>query len=170
MLLLGGKAKDYVQAVGILEEAITSGAACNKLKEMIAAQGGKADIVDFPEQLPAADTIIPVHADGEGWIESVAAEEIGLAAMNLGAGRATKEDKIDLGVGIVLHKRSGERVVRGDTLAELHVSAGRAEAAEAAGKQVLAAFRLAERPVEPKPLVYAVVTKDGVQSGDKVWQ
>ncbi|GIP32315.1 pyrimidine-nucleoside phosphorylase [Paenibacillus sp. J2TS4] len=168
MLLLGGKANDYDEAKGRLAEAIANGSALNKLKQIIKAQGGEDDVVDRPELLHAGAQIVPVVAAQDGWIESVAAEEIGRAAMTLGAGRATTDDKIDLGVGIVLHKRSGDRVAAGETLADLHVSsASDVEIAEI-NRQVLNAFSISESPVPPKPLVYAVITKDGITRGEEV--
>ncbi|KAA9007433.1 pyrimidine-nucleoside phosphorylase [Paenibacillus spiritus] len=162
MLLLGGKAKDEAEARSILSGHIGDGSALAKFREMVAAQGGDASMIDEPALLPSARLHREVKAAAGGYIEAIQAEEIGVAAMLLGAGRETKESVIDLGVGIVLARKVGDRVEAGDTLAVLHINDASASQVEEAEAKVLEAYRLAAQPVAAPPLVYAIVTKDGV--------
>ncbi|AEG61241.1 pyrimidine-nucleoside phosphorylase [Desulforamulus ruminis] len=120
MLVLAGMAEDPPAARTRLEQIIDSGAALNKFKEFVAAQGGNPEVADREELLPAAAVLYPVQAKLDGYIAEIQAEQIGLAAMALGAGRATKEDVIDLAVGIVLKKKIGDKISAGETLADLH--------------------------------------------------
>lgn len=106
MVVLAGKASTLDEARQLLESAIHTGQALEKFKTFISNQGGDASIVDHPEQLPRARYQIHFQAQKDGMITEMIANEIGVASMMLGAGRQTKEDVIDLGVGIVLNKRS----------------------------------------------------------------
>lgn len=163
MLLLGKQAQTYDEARSKLERTLASGAALAKFKEFVAAQGGNADVVDRPELLPMAKRIVSVAAEADGYVARIAAEEIGLAAMSLGAGRETKESAIDLSVGIMLRKQSGDRVKKGDVLAELHAGDTDAKQLENIRRQVASAYVLTKDEVPPRTLVYAVVTKHGVE-------
>jgi len=103
-----------------------------------------------------------VKARAEGFIEGIQAEEIGIAAMLLGAGRETKESVIDLAVGIQLSKKVGDAVAKGETLAVLHVNDADEKKVEEAESKVLEAYRITSQSVAQQPLVFALVTKDGV--------
>ncbi|WP_027093711.1 pyrimidine-nucleoside phosphorylase [Cohnella thermotolerans] len=162
MLLLGGKAADRADARAKLERALASGEALRKLAQLIAAQGGDPAVAERPELLPQAAARVRVAADADGYVHGIDAEAIGVAAMRLGAGRATKDDAIDYAVGIELVAKRGDRVRRGDPLAVLHVRA-EDEAAAAASEQVRSAYALEAEPPARQPLVYAVVSKDGVE-------
>ncbi|MDT3427534.1 pyrimidine-nucleoside phosphorylase [Paenibacillus forsythiae] len=162
MLVLGGKAKDTEEARKILEEHIADGSALEKLKAIVAAQGGDVSQIESPSALPAARKQVEVKAAADGHIEAIQAEAIGVAAMLLGAGRETKESVIDLAVGIVLAKKVGDAVSAGDTLAVLHISDASGDKVKEAEDKVLEAYRITAQPVTPPPLVYAIVTKDGV--------
>jgi len=122
MAVLAGVASSKEEARGLLEQAIASGSALDKFKAFLTAQGGDATIVDEPERLVTAKYRIEVPAKEEGFVAAIAAERIGLAAMMLGAGRATKESQIDLAVGIVLHKKIGDRVQLGESIATIHAN------------------------------------------------
>lgn len=162
MLVLGGKAKDTDEARSILKARLEDGSALAKLKALVSAQGGDASQIDDPAKLPSASRQVEVKAAAGGHIEAIQAEEIGIAAMLLGAGRETKESQIDLAVGIVLAKKVGDAVSEGETLAVLHLNdASEAKVKEAESK-VLEAYRITSQPVTPPPLVYAIVTKEGV--------
>ncbi|MBC8079136.1 MAG: pyrimidine-nucleoside phosphorylase [Gorillibacterium sp.] len=162
MMLLGHKASTLEEARALLEERIANGDALRKFKELITAQGGAPEVVDDVSLLPAAALTIPVLAEKDGYIAAIGAEEIGLAAMIVGAGRATKESVIDLAVGLILHKGIGDFVRTGEPLADLYVNSNDENAA-AAVEKVKQAFSLVSEPVSRPPLVYAVVTKEGVQ-------
>ncbi|WP_150270885.1 pyrimidine-nucleoside phosphorylase [Paenibacillus tepidiphilus] len=162
MLVLGGKAQDEAEARAILEGHLADGSALEKFKQIVAAQGGDVTQVEAPDTLPAAKTLIEVKAEASGYIESIQAEAVGIAAMLLGAGRETKESQIDLAVGIHLAKKVGDAVAAGDTLAVLHVNAASGEKVREAQDKVREAYLVSAQPVPPQPLVFALVTKDGV--------
>lgn len=162
MLVLGGKAQDEAEARELLKGHIADGSALAKLKQIVSAQGGDAGMVEQPERLPSASRTIEVQANEGGYVEGIQAEEIGVAAMLLGAGRETKESVIDLAVGIALVKKSGDAVSPGETLAVLHVNTASAGKVEEAKRKVQEAYRITPEQAPPKPLVYALVTKDGV--------
>ncbi|MBB4823818.1 pyrimidine-nucleoside phosphorylase [Sporosarcina luteola] len=122
MMIAGGKATTTEEATSMLKEVIESGTALELFSKMIAAQGGNAEIVRRPELLPKATYQIEVPSPASGFITKMEADEIGVAAMLLGAGRATKEDEIDLAVGIVLNKKIGDRVEKGEPLAIIHAN------------------------------------------------
>ncbi|MBB6690368.1 pyrimidine-nucleoside phosphorylase, partial [Cohnella xylanilytica] len=115
-----------------------------------------------PELLPQAAARVTVAAAADGYVHGIDAEEIGVAAMRLGAGRAAKDDEIDYAVGIELLAKRGDRVRRGDAIAILHARADDGAAAEAR-EQVLGAYAFGAEPPAAQPLVYAVVSKDGVR-------
>lgn len=119
MLVLAGIASDTGAARGRLETILRDGLAIEKFKEFIAAQGGNPEVTE-KDLLPLAPRIYPVTAMESGYVAGIQAEEIGLAAMSLGAGRATKDAVIDLAVGVILKKKIGDFVSNGDVLAELH--------------------------------------------------
>lgn len=163
MLILGGKAADEEEAKAILMAQLDSGEALNKLKRMVAAQGGDMEQIENPELLPVAELKVGVKAESGGYVDSIQAEEIGIAAMMLGAGRETKDSVIDLAAGVELRKKIGDPVKAGETLAVLHLNrsheAGRAEAE----RRVLAAYGISGAKVPRRPLVFALVTPDGVK-------
>src|SRR5690606_19690513 len=105
-----------------LRHLLDSGLALKKLKELVAAQGGNPQAIDRPELLPQARRIVPVAADRDGYVTAIDAQEIGLAAMRLGAGRATRDAKIDLSVGVVLRCKVGDAVHAGESIADLYVN------------------------------------------------
>ena len=114
MVVLAKKAANTEQAYVQLKEKLRNGEALQKFKDFVAAQGGDINQIEDPNLLPSASTVLPVIASQTGYVEKIAALKIGIAAMKLGAGRATKEDTIDMGVGIVLNKKVGEFVNMGD--------------------------------------------------------
>lgn len=105
MAVLAGKAGSIEEAELILREALRSGAALDKFRALVVAQGGDPSMVDQPDRLPAATAFVEVKAESSGWVTGIQAEQLGLAAMKLGAGRATKEAAIDYAVGMLLKKK-----------------------------------------------------------------
>ncbi|MBE5767269.1 MAG: thymidine phosphorylase [Clostridiales bacterium] len=138
-----------------IEEALTSGAGLKKLAEMIEALGGDPRVCEDISLLPQAEKIIPVPAPESGWICSMTACDIGRASIALGAGRIQKSDKIDPAVGIIMTRRIGESIEKGEPVAFLH--ANPASDVESAKKLLLNAIRISKEPVETPPLVYAVI-------------
>jgi pyrimidine-nucleoside phosphorylase len=143
----------HEEALAQATEAIEGGAALERFRAMIEAQGGDPRVVDDPQGiLPRAPVREPMLADRSGVLAAVRAEEIGLASAGLGAGRLRKGDPIDPSVGIVVHPKIGDRLEAGEPIGEVHAR-DRDAAAEAAGR-VLAAMDVADGPVEPPPLVH----------------
>ncbi|MGF9711979.1 pyrimidine-nucleoside phosphorylase [Paenibacillus sp. JMULE4] len=163
MVLLGGKAQDETEAKQLVDQLLKSGEALEKLKQLIKAQGGDARVADEPDRLPEAAYRVPVPSPADGSIAAIDAEALGVTAMLLGAGRATKEDPIDLAVGIKLFKRVGDTVKAGEPLAELYMN--RNEPADTARmcERTAAAFTITEAPAPRSKLIYAVVTRNGVR-------
>lgn len=120
MVYLGGKAESPEEARKKLVEVVENGEALKVFKQFIAAQGGNPQVVDDESLLPKALYEINVLAKKAGYIEKIEADDIGICAMLLGAGRATKESTIDLSVGIVLNKKVGDKVAEGDVLCTVH--------------------------------------------------
>jgi pyrimidine-nucleoside phosphorylase len=136
-----------------VERAIASGEAVETFGRMVEAQGGDPAVVDDPAKvLPAAPVVVPIEASEDGWLAEVEAEEIGRAAVGLGAGRARKGDAIDPATGIVFGAKIGDRIRRGSPLGEVH--ARTEEEARIAADRVVAALSVSEGEVEAPPLVY----------------
>ncbi|UCZ70838.1 pyrimidine-nucleoside phosphorylase [Bacillus pumilus] len=155
MVVLAKKAETLDEAREKLIEVMKNGKALEKFKEFLENQGGDGSIVDQPEKLPQAPYQIDVPAKESGVVAEIVADEIGVAAMILGAGRATKEDEIDLSVGIMLNKKVGDRVEKGDSLVTLH--ANREDVANVMGK-IYDNIRIADHADAPT-LIHTVITE-----------
>ena len=122
MVVLAEQAESLDEARQMLVDAIKTGKALNKFKTFLSNQGGDDSIVHSPEKLPSAKYQVEFKAKKDGYITEIIANEIGVASMMLGAGRQTKEDVIDLGVGIVLNKKVGEHVEKGENILTIHTN------------------------------------------------
>lgn len=122
MVVLAKKANTIKEAKERLHENLHNGKAIEKFQAFIKAQGGDDRVIHDPSKLPQAKYIIPIYAEKSGYISKLVADEIGKAAMMLGAGRQTKESVIDLAVGIILHKKLGEYVQKGDSLYTIYAN------------------------------------------------
>lgn len=120
MVVLAGKAKTIDEARTLLQEALESGKALAKFKEMIQNQGGDPTIVEQPERILTARYTMEFPAKQSGVVSKIVANELGIAAMMLGAGRKTKEDDIDHAVGLKLHKKIGDTVTKGESLLTIY--------------------------------------------------
>ncbi len=156
MVLLAKKANTLEEAKKILMETITSGKALAKLKEFVFAQGGDASCIDHIEKLPKAKYVIPVKIHEDGYVGKINAENIGIIAMELGAGRATKESVIDLAVGVVLNKKRGDKVKIEDTIAYIH--ANDEEKGRKAVQDIINNYVIVNKYENNIPLVYDIVT------------
>lgn len=161
MVYLAGQAPSFEQGKNLLKDSLQSGKAFNKLKEFVKSQGGDVRQIEDPSLLPKALKVYELKAEADGFVVEVDALKIGLGAMYLGAGRATKEDKIDHSVGIVIRKKVGEEVKKGEILAELHYNDDKRlpEAQEIA----LRAFKVSDQSPSKTPFIKAVVTHEGVE-------
>ncbi len=144
MTVLGGKAETLDEAKEKLQEVIDNGKALEKFKVFLSNQGGDASVVDDVSRLPQAAHKFEVKAGTSGYVEEISAEEIGVASAMLGAGRQTKEDVIDLAVGLMLEKKVGDRVEAGDTLAVIHSNR---ENVEDVKQKILDNYKIGENEV-----------------------
>ena len=120
MVYLAEKAGSLSEARTLLENVIKDGSALEKLKVFLSSQGGDAAIVDDPSKMPQAKYTFELEAKEDGYVAEIVADEVGTAAMLLGAGRATKESVIDLAVGLVLRKKIGDQVEKGESLVTIY--------------------------------------------------
>ena len=151
MLLAGEAETDEAAARRRLEAALADGSALARFGQIIAAQGGDARVCDDPSRLPRPKLVREVRAGRSGILARLDAELVGLAAVELGAGRARKEDAVDSAAGLLLRKRPGEAVRAGEVLAELHAATdARLDAGEA---RFAAALGIGDRAPERRPLV-----------------
>jgi pyrimidine-nucleoside phosphorylase len=151
LLALSDLGIDLDEARRRAEDAVVSGQALAAYERWIRAQGGDPSL----EMLPSAPVVRPVEAPSAGYVESIAATRVGLAALQLGAGRIRKEDPIDHSVGIVCIAKRGDLVSAGSTLAEVH--AGDSRSADAAVTEAAASYRIAAEAPEATPIVLDVL-------------
>ncbi|MED1268051.1 pyrimidine-nucleoside phosphorylase [Bacillus mycoides] len=154
MVVLAKKANTLEEAREMLIEVMKNGKATEKFKEFLSNQGGDSSIVDNPEKMPQAKYVIDVPAKTSGVISNIVADEIGIAAMLLGAGRATKEDEIDLAVGLMLCKKVGDAVKEGEPFVTIYANRENVEDVKA---KIYENISIAETAVAPK-LVHTVIT------------
>ncbi len=140
----------------IAEKAITSGAAKEKLCQMVKAQGGDVSYIEDTSRFPCAETVYQVVSPYDGYIAHMDAEKIGIVSSLLGAGREKKGDMLDMTAGVVLSRKTGDHVCKGDILAELHTSS-RKDRIEEAEKRFLSALNFSEKAPEKTKLVYEIV-------------
>lgn len=154
MLELAGRG-DFDRCILMAEEAIKGGRALEKLRQMIKAQKGLDKVIDDTNLLPRAKFIMEYRAASGGYLDSIISDKLGTASMLLGAGRATKDSRIDPAAGIVLVKKPGDRVEAGDPLMILHANA--AELFEDSMSVLDEAVIISDTPPESSPLVIDII-------------
>ncbi len=156
ILVSAGKAESDIEARKMLGDVIENGAALNKFKEFVEAQGGNPRAVDnFRENIKVKYTV-EVVSKTSGYVSRIHSDEVGNAAMVLGGGRETKTSSIDLSVGVLIHKKTGDYVNTGEPLATLY--ANDKTKAEAAAKRIISAYEFADTKPEDRPLIKGIVT------------
>ncbi len=160
MLYLGRAAQNVAEGKQKSAELIASGKALERFRQMIELQGGDASVVDDYQRLPQAKHKLDVASEKSGFISAMQCEQIGTACVILGGGRERKEDSVDPSVGIVLHKKVGDRVSAGEALATVHYDdearGQRAQQLIAASCQITDAA-----PKIKRPLIHRVIGKSG---------
>ncbi len=151
MVCLGGKASTVEEAKEMLLETISSGEALKKMAEFVEAQGGDPDYVYHPENLADSTYHLDVVHTSEGYVKRILAEDIGIASLILGGGRLTKESEIDLSVGVLLHKKNGDFISKGDVIATIF--ANDLDKAKEAYAKILNAYELSEELPEKTEMV-----------------
>ncbi len=157
MVVAGGKAESVEEARKMLAKVLEDQSALDKLAEFVGAQGGDKALVYHPEGLPKASLIEEIVSPVDGYIEHIVCDEIGICSLILGGGRETKESEIDLSVGLVLSKKVGDYVKRGESLATIH--ANDSEKLRLAKDRFIKAYTFSETPVEKKKLIKGIVTE-----------
>lgn len=163
MLVLAGKGT-YAECRALAQAALADGSAYAKCREMFAAQGGDVRVLDDYSLFAQPEASYELLAEQDGYIVANDAEKIGSASVLLGAGRLKKGDPIDYAAGIVLHKKRGDFVRKGESLATFYGAPDRFEAAAAEYRSGLV---YGGTPPRHEPLVYALVTADGVERYDQ---
>ncbi|MGL4798139.1 MAG: pyrimidine-nucleoside phosphorylase [Cellulosilyticaceae bacterium] len=156
MLMLAGKVATVEEGKKLTQELITSGKAIAKMKEWISSQGGDAAAVDDYSLLPQAASQVAVQAERSGYVAAIDTEMVGKAALVLGAGRENKESVIDLGVGLMIHKKIGDYVDAGEAIATLYYND--AQKLQAATEYLKEAYVVSEEVVTAPPLIYTVIS------------
>lgn len=139
----------------LTEDALKSGKALLKFKEWIIAQGGNGEWIDNPGLFPSADYTYDVKAPCDGYISKTDAESMGIASVMLGAGRETKDDTIDMSAGIILNKKNGDLVHKGDTIATLYSCNN--ESFAGAEKRFLSAIQISDKKPCEQALIYKII-------------
>ena len=156
MLVQAKCAKSIEEAREKLHHAIDSGAAFEKFCLMIEAQGGDVSYLKHPEKFEVAKNLIEVRSPEEGYIKSLDALTIGVSSMKLGGGRETLEDTIDMSAGIILNKKIGDHVEKGELLCTLHTNKGEKEYKPIID-EVLSAYVISKEFVEAHPVILEVI-------------
>ena len=155
LLRLARVARTEKSARAALEAALSDGSAWDKFRQLVIAQGGDVSVIDDPSRLPTARLIEIVPSPRAGYLSRVDAREIGLSAVDLGAGRATKADTIDHAVGLVIHHEVGDKVAKGQPLFTVH--ANDEDRLAAARERVLAAHKFSRERIKRLPLFYRTI-------------
>lgn len=155
LLVVGRKAVDIDEARRMAETTLQDGIAWQQFRRLVTSQGGEVSVVDKPALLPHAPLVETVAAERSGYLLGIDAREVGETSVELGAGRARKEDPIDHAVGIVIHHKVGDHIGKGEGLFTIH--ANDLSKMVAARKRLLAAHQWSDHPVEPLPLFYGIV-------------
>jgi pyrimidine-nucleoside phosphorylase len=160
MLHLGGVSDTVAAGKKQSEKLIGSGKAFDKFRQMVELQGGDPRSVDDPTKLPQAQSTMTIASARDGYVAFVQCEQIGNACVILGGGRERKEDSVDPAVGIVLHKKVGDAVSKGESLATIHYNA---EARAGRARQLLEeSYQIADAPLsEKRPLIHRVIGNPG---------
>lgn len=154
MAVLGEFYPTFDEAYADLEKRMADGHALEVFRQFVAAQGGDASLVDDLSKLPQAKYETTFVAKQAGYVESIIADEVGVAAMLLGAGRATKDDQLDFAAGITLEKKVGDKVEAGDVIAVLRSNK---EDMTSALERMDHAYTIGATEPEARPLVHAVI-------------
>ena len=155
MLLSGKKAASVKEARDMLQEAISSGRALDKLAQFIESQGGNKNQVYHPETLPTASICREIKAKKDGYISHIDCDEIGICSLILGGGREKKDSPIDLSVGLILHKKTGDFVQVGDVLATIY--ANDEEKLTLAKERFLKAYHFSDTVPEKQVMIQGII-------------
>ncbi len=155
MLIQAQKTDSLITARKMLEDAIESKKALRTLCAMVKAQGGDDAFIRHPEMFPKAKEVIPVYSQITGYVKDLKAKPLGIVSMKLGGGRETTDDEIDYSVGLILHKKIGDFVKKGDVLVEVHTNTGLSKELQ---KDILDAYEFSNEFVNKPILIDEVLS------------
>jgi pyrimidine-nucleoside phosphorylase len=156
MFVMGRRVKTVEEGRKLAEDLIASGQAREKFRQMIQLQGGNPKVIDDQKLLPQAKHQADITSPASGYVVSTMCEEIGTACLLLGGGREKKEEAIDPAVGIMVHKKPGDKVAAGEPLCTVHYNS--AERLERARPLILQSYKIAaEAPQEKSQLVHRII-------------
>ena len=161
MLLLAKKATDFKEAKGKLLQTIDSGQALCKFRQFVSAQGGDPKIIEDAGSLVRSKCIETIYSQSEGYIEKISALEIAKTCSILGCGRNTKDSRIDPYAGVVLNKKTGDRVLKGEKIATIYGS--NADIVKQGIKKLKNSFSISKDKVPERQLIYGIVTEKGTE-------
>ncbi len=162
MLIVSGKIKTLEEGTVLMQEILKSGAALEKLKEMIRAQGGDAKVVEDYTLLPQAGYTMEIPAPETGYISDIMAQEIGLAVKIIGAGREKMDDVLDLSSGVYLKKKVGDHAEKGEPIAILY--GNNTEKMQEASLRIQKAYGYSTEKLPVLPMIHAVITKEDLEN------
>ena len=155
MLIQAQKTDSLITARKMLEDAIESKKALRTLCAMVKAKGGDDAFIRHPEMFPKAKEVIPVYSQITGYVKDLKAKPLGIVSMKLGGGRETTDDEIDYSVGLILHKKIGDFVKKGDVLVEVHTNTGLSKELQ---KDILDAYEFSNEFVNKPILIDEVLS------------
>lgn len=161
MLVAAHKTEDIDEARMILKKTVEDKSALNKLAELIKMQGGDAGAVYNTELLPKASIVMELLSTYNGFIEKIDTSEIGTVALTLGGGRETKNEEIDLSVGVVLNKKVGDKVEKDEVIATIY--ANDIEKLKVASDRLMNAYSFCVTPAKKHPLIKWIISKNGAK-------
>lgn len=159
MIYLGGKADNVKEGIEISKKMIASGAAFQKWLDIVEEQGGDVEMIKSPNKYPKAEYEFVIKADCDGYLSEMNSYEIGMASVEMGAGRKKKEDDVDPQAGIILKKKIGDKISKGETI--LMGYTNKPSAIEAASDKLFGAVTIAESKPDDTHLVSHIIDKDG---------
>lgn len=159
MLIMAGYTNSPREAMATLQRNIENGKALETFRKLVISQGGDPAIVDNTNLLTSAEHIIKLKAEKEGYVREIKAQEVGLCALKLGAGRETKESIIDLTVGVYLDKKVGDRVSPGDTVATIHTN--NLDMGNEVLHDLKNCYKYSSGRINKNKLIYGIINKEG---------
>lgn len=164
MIWLGGRADNLNDGIEMAEATIHNGSALRKLRDIVKEQGGDVSVIDDPGSYPKVSHIENFKSDKAGYVTAINAYQVGMASLELGAGRKEKSQAVDPAAGLSLRKKIGDKVSKGETIAVLYTNTpGQTDAALSLLKQ---AYEIGAQPAEPGPLITHVVDAGGIHDFD----
>jgi pyrimidine-nucleoside phosphorylase len=155
MIYLGGKANTLNQGIKLSKKLIKDGAAYNKFIEIVKNQGGDISYIKNPEKYQKAKVIRKLKSEKSGYLSEINSYEIGMAAVELGAGRKTRDDRIDHKAGIIFYPEIGTKIKKGDLIAELHSDS--ADSIDEAHIRILNALKFSKQKIKEPKLIKKII-------------